>query len=1428
MVRLLIHQKKLSIFAIVGFTSILFSSCTLNWRTPEKPAAQNNTQGTTPNVDPIIKQLGKPAFSLANGTYSIPQTLTITVDSSATAHCTTDGSTPTCNSSLCVSPITFTVATTVNYKAIACTTDTSWLPSDLATASYVFTAVTPPQVVADPTFSPNGGTSTSAIPFTISSATSGATIHYALGSSVSCSSGTSAANPVSLTTPSTVGSYTYSAIACKSGMTDSNVVTSSTFVVTALPSVIDPVFIPNGGTDTSAIPFTISSATSGATIHYALGSSVSCSSGTAAPSPVSLATSSTPGTYTYSAIACKSGMADSNVVTSAAFIINIMPTVANPVFSPNGGTSITPSAQTFTISSNTFGAIIHYALGSSVSCSSGTVAASPVTVTTSGNVGSYVYSAIACKVGWTDSTVVQSAPFVVTLPPPVSTPVFNPAGQTSTSAISFTITSDSGSTIHYTSDGSTPTCTSSPSGSSPLSLTTSSVVGVYTYHAIACKTGFPQSGMSSATYTITALPILADPIFTPPSGVSVNSISFTISSASGSTIYYTQTSDGSTPAAPTCGSNSPNNLVNLSTPGSNGIETTYKYAAIACESGFAPSNVKYASYTVTGALAPLLAFSPAPGSYTSDQLVTIISIDAGATIYYTLDGSDPACDGSVGTQYSAPVLLAGPNQTYTLKARACKLSWTPSPIETGVYFITGTLNPPIFNPITGTTSTTSITVTITSEAGSTIHYTSTTDGTTPLVPNCTSPVYSSPISLNTTGTYNFTAIACEQNWTTSSPASATYTITGTVADPIFNPFDVSGYVYTAAQNVSISSSTVGATIYYTLDGATTPVCGGGANIYTYSAPISLPITSGTYKYKAIACKQGWTTSHVVTSTYIYHCSDVGLSSLTVSNGGILTPAFDFGTVLYGLKMPISGSDTSVTPTAKPECAAESTITVNNIPVISGSASAPIAMLFNTNNEIDVVVTSTWNASISKTYTLNGKRGLTTQEAYIKKDTTPVDLDQFGKAIAIYGNTLVVGAENINGNRGSVYVFIRDNDGTWSQQQALSLSGGTSGDLFGSSVAIADDTIVVGARGKNNNVGQAYIFTRNSGVWTQEQANLVAWSTTNHYFGQSAAIYGKTVSGVTTYTIVIGANGLITEHGGAYIFVGSGSNWAQGTFLQASNADAGDAFGYSVSILGDNIAIGAYKEASSATGVHAYNDVADQIKNDAPNAGAVYLFGIVGGVWSEQLYIKASNTKTDNWFGYSVKIAGNYLVVGAPKEDSNSSGIGGSQTQTGNPLVDKVDSGAVYVFVKDSNGLFTQDSYIKASNSDTGYHFGSSLDGAISNSTGVLVVGAPGENSSYTGLSDGSNTDESAPSSGAAYVIVKETNGIRFQLAYVKASNTDTNDAFGSAVACNGNTIVVGAPHEQSDAFGINCSGQDPHCQSDNSIIDGAGAVYTFY
>ncbi|HQW82304.1 MAG TPA: FG-GAP repeat protein, partial [Pseudomonadota bacterium] len=261
--------------------------------------------------------------------------------------------------------------------------------------------------------------------------------------------------------------------------------------------------------------------------------------------------------------------------------------------------------------------------------------------------------------------------------------------------------------------------------------------------------------------------------------------------------------------------------------------------------------------------------------------------------------------------------------------------------------------------------------------------------------------------------------------------------------------------------------------------------------------------------------------------------------------------------------------------------------------------------------------------------------------------------------------------------------------------------------------------------------------------------------------------------------------------------------AQQAYLKASNTGVVDSFGWSVAISGDTVVVGAQAEDSNSTTING-----DQSNNAAGEAGAAYVFVRTAGIWSQQAYLKASNTDADDRFGISVAISGDTIVVGATYEDSNSVVINAGQ---GNNAA--ADAGAAYVFVR-SGSIWSQQAYLKASNTDAVDRFGGSV--AIFNNT--VVVGAVNESSNSTTI-NGGQSNNAANYAGAAYVF--ERSGSSWsQQAYLKASNTDINDFFGLSVAVAGNTIAVGTAYEDSNSTVINGD------QSNNSATN-AGAVYVF-
>ena len=148
-------------------------------------------------------------------------------------------------------------------------------------------------------------------------------------------------------------------------------------------------------------------------------------------------------------------------------------------------------------------------------------------------------------------------------------------------------------------------------------------------------------------------------------------------------------------------------------------------------------------------------------------------------------------------------------------------------------------------------------------------------------------------------------------------------------------------------------------------------------------------------------------------------------------------------------------------------------------------------------------------------------------------------------------------------------------------------------------------------------------------------------------------------------------------------------------------------------------------------------------NSASFAGAVYVFTRSGGTWSQQAYVKASNTDADDYFGWGVALAGdgNTLAVGARYEDGNSTGINGDPADR-----TASSAGAVYVFTRSSN--WSQQAYVKANNTEIADWFGASV--ALSGDGNTLAVGANRESSNATGI-NGDPANNLASEAGAVYV-----------------------------------------------------------------------------
>jgi hypothetical protein len=288
-----------------------------------------------------------------------------------------------------------------------------------------------------------------------------------------------------------------------------------------------------------------------------------------------------------------------------------------------------------------------------------------------------------------------------------------------------------------------------------------------------------------------------------------------------------------------------------------------------------------------------------------------------------------------------------------------------------------------------------------------------------------------------------------------------------------------------------------------------------------------------------------------------------------------------------------------------------------------------------------------------------------------------------------------------------------------------------------------------------------------------------------------------------------ANDARIAAGAVYVFRRSSAGWAQEAYVKASITGAGYEFGAALALSADGttLAVGARLEASAATGIGG-----DPTSVAADGAGAVYVFrrGAMG--WAQEAYVKASNTDANDRFGGALALSadGATLAVGAEREASSVSGVGGDETN--NTLSA---SGAVYVFRRGGAG-WAQEAYVKASNPGAFDAFGVAL--ALSGDGLTLAVGAIFESSAATGIG-GDETSNALRNAGAVYVLRRSALGWA-QEAYVKASNTGDSDRFGAALALSseGATLAVGASYEASCARGVGGDQANDGCF-------GAGAVY---
>jgi hypothetical protein len=459
-----------------------------------------------------------------------------------------------------------------------------------------------------------------------------------------------------------------------------------------------------------------------------------------------------------------------------------------------------------------------------------------------------------------------------------------------------------------------------------------------------------------------------------------------------------------------------------------------------------------------------------------------------------------------------------------------------------------------------------------------------------------------------------------------------------------------------------------------------------------------------------------------------------------------------------------------------------------------------------------------------------------RQAFLKASNAEFQ-DRFGTAVAVDGDVAVVGAPNedsgattVNGNQadngasdaGAAYVFARRGI-LWTQQAYLKPSNGEAGDLFGTSVAVSGNTVVVGAP-RRETVQAAYtavltganndlVFTAQPGTaGNLISVELVHPGLANQALGVSVSGPAITVNLGTDAGMAItstaadvtaaiqgdaGANALVSVanaggndgtglvesmpqrflvgSGAAYVYVRSGVTWTQQAVLQAAHADPGDKFGNSVSVSGNTVLVGAPGEASAATAING-----DETNDSAIEAGAAYVFVRAAGVWTRQAYLKASNAAIGYSFGWSVAVSGDRTIIGSYREASASDGVDGNEADNSSSF-----NGAAYIFAR-TGSTWVKEAYLKGPHSDSSDQFG----WAVAISGDLAVAGAVFEASASNSI-NGDSTDNTAPAAGAAFVFERKR-GKWVQEAYLKASDAASGHRFGISVGISGTTVAVGA------------------------------------
>ncbi|MGE0825451.1 MAG: hypothetical protein AB7G75_27770 [Candidatus Binatia bacterium] len=399
-------------------------------------------------------------------------------------------------------------------------------------------------------------------------------------------------------------------------------------------------------------------------------------------------------------------------------------------------------------------------------------------------------------------------------------------------------------------------------------------------------------------------------------------------------------------------------------------------------------------------------------------------------------------------------------------------------------------------------------------------------------------------------------------------------------------------------------------------------------------------------------------------------------------------------------------------------------------------------------------------------------------------TDKVTDDRFATSVAIYNDIAVIGvpeSDQSGTSAGAVYIFVRDDQGDWKQSQLLPTDIIAARGFFGTSVALNDTTILIGARGANNFSGVVYVFTRDSNNnWNPTQKLTPSTPQPGEFFGWSLALSNNIA--------LIGARGNGDNPnfpGAAYLFTRDpNGNWTEMQKLSADDAAGGDEFGFSVALVNDTALIGA--PSADPRGFQ---------------SGAAYLFARSdSGQWQQTHKFMASNGIAGDQFGLTVSFADSTAIIGAP-------------FATRDDPEDPPHAGAVYVYKlqpAETQTDWTETQILFAKEGATGDEFGSTL--AFHSDT--LLIGAPQD-------------DTTGAASGAVYLFALEQGDTAspqwLERQMIKPRDTAAGDMFGSTLAFHQDLALIGSP---GDDIVVETTDEDNKTTSSTVVNPGSAYLLT--